>query len=82
MRLWKIAMISIDEKVVIVTGGGNGIGKAFCLALAGAGGKVCVADIDAAGAREVAAGILQGGWRGHRVRSRRFGRKRNRGDGS
>ena len=36
----------LKDKVAIVTGGANGIGKAYCLGLAREGAKVVVADID------------------------------------
>ena len=36
----------LKDKVVIVTGGGHGIGRAFCLGFGGAGARVVVADID------------------------------------
>lgn len=50
--------MDIQNRVVIVTGGGNGIGKALCLAFADAGaGHVFVADRDEVAAREVAAAI-------------------------
>jgi len=45
----------------IVTGGGSGIGKAICEAIAGEGGSVCVADIDDEAARAVAAELSAGG---------------------
>ncbi|MFQ5913438.1 MAG: SDR family NAD(P)-dependent oxidoreductase [Nitrospinota bacterium] len=54
-------MISIGDRVAIVTGGGNGIGKVFCFALAKAGGKVCVADIDDGAAQRVASEIVREG---------------------
>ena len=42
----------LKDKVVIVTGGAHGIGRAYCLGLARAGASVVIADIDkAAGAR-------------------------------
>ncbi len=44
----------LEEKVVIVTGGGHGIGKAYCKAIAREGGRVVVADIDGAAADAVA----------------------------
>lgn len=44
----------LKDKVVIVTGGGHGIGKAYCLGFAGAGARVVVADIDAHAAEKVA----------------------------
>jgi 3-oxoacyl-[acyl-carrier protein] reductase len=41
-------------KVAVVTGGGQGIGRAYCLALAAADVSVCVADINMASADETA----------------------------
>lgn len=47
--------MDLKDKVIIVTGGGNGIGRALCRRFAAEGAKaVVVADINAAGAREVA----------------------------
>jgi 3-oxoacyl-[acyl-carrier protein] reductase len=45
----------LQNKVVIVTGGGHGIGRAYCQGLAKEGAKVVAADIDAAAAQETKA---------------------------
>jgi len=50
--------MQIQGKVVVVTGGANGIGRALCRAFAAAGARaVVVADLDEAGAQKVAAEI-------------------------
>src|SRR5687767_5338595 len=49
------------EGVAIVTGGGQGIGRAFCLALASHGAKVVVADLRGDNAERVAAEIQGSG---------------------
>jgi len=52
----------LKDKVAIVTGGGNGIGLAYCLRLAAEGAKVVVADIDLPAAQGVVQRIRdQGG---------------------
>lgn len=50
-------MDRLTNRVVIVTGGANGIGRWYCLALADAGARVVVADLDGEGAASVAAAL-------------------------
>jgi 3-oxoacyl-[acyl-carrier protein] reductase len=47
----------LKDRVVIVTGGAHGIGKAYCLGFAKAGSKVVIADIDSAAAERTATEI-------------------------
>jgi len=58
----------LDGKVGIVTGAASGIGRATAHALAREGARVVVADIDAAGAKQVAAEITDAG--GHAIAHR------------
>jgi 3-oxoacyl-[acyl-carrier protein] reductase len=51
----------MDEKIVVVTGGGNGIGRAYCQGIAKEGGAVVVADINGAAAEAVAKAIADSG---------------------
>jgi meso-butanediol dehydrogenase / (S,S)-butanediol dehydrogenase / diacetyl reductase len=51
----------VQDRVVVVTGGAGGIGAAACHAIAAEGGKVVVADLDAAAARSVADAIAEDG---------------------
>ena len=52
----------LKDKVVIVTGGGHGIGRAYCLGIGREGGKAVVADLDGAAAEKVAREVQdQGG---------------------
>jgi 3-oxoacyl-[acyl-carrier protein] reductase len=47
----------LRDKVVIVTGGAHGIGKAYCLGFAKAGARIVIADIDRAAAERTVAEI-------------------------
>jgi meso-butanediol dehydrogenase / (S,S)-butanediol dehydrogenase / diacetyl reductase len=51
----------VQDRVVVVTGGAGGIGAAGCRAIAAEGGKVIVADLDAAAAQNVAQAIVAEG---------------------
>lgn len=53
--------ISLKDQAAIVTGGGAGIGRAICIALAAHGAKVLAADMSLTGAEETAAKIKEMG---------------------
>ncbi len=49
----------LKDKVVIVTGGAHGIGKAYCLGFGRAGARVVLTDIDGEAAAHVASQVIQ-----------------------
>ena len=49
--------MKLKDKAAIVTGAGQGIGRAIALELAGEGAKVCVADLNPETAKKTAAEI-------------------------
>jgi len=53
--------IDFTGQVAVVTGGGGGIGRAVCLALAAAGAKVLVVDLDRGAAEATAAQVAAAG---------------------
>jgi NAD(P)-dependent dehydrogenase (short-subunit alcohol dehydrogenase family) len=57
----------MTSKVVVITGGASGIGRATALAFARQGTKVVIGDIDLAGAKDTVAGSRRGLAR-HRTR--------------
>ena len=56
-------LMGIEDRVVIVTGGGKGIGGVYCRRLAEAGARIVVADIDAEANESTAAEIEAAGGR-------------------
>lgn len=52
----------LKDKIVIVTGGGHGIGKAYCLGFGKSGARVAVADIDKPAADQVAGEMTRNGF--------------------
>ena len=52
-------LFRLDDRVAIVTGGAKGIGLSYSTALAEAGAKVVVADIDSGAVRETAARLTE-----------------------
>jgi 3-oxoacyl-[acyl-carrier protein] reductase len=58
---------ALPAEPVVVTGGGQGLGRAFCRALASAGAQVAVADVAVEKAQSVAEEIVAAGGRAHPV---------------
>ena len=55
------SIFSLEDKVIVVTGGAGGIGEAMCIALANAGGNVIICDISLKAAEKLAAQIVEQG---------------------
>lgn len=55
------AMLGLQGKVAVVTGGGSGLGREFCLELAKEGVRVVAADVNTAGAEETARLVTDAG---------------------
>jgi 3-oxoacyl-[acyl-carrier protein] reductase len=55
------AMARLQDRVIIVTGGAHGIGRAYCEGLAREGARVVVADLDPEGAEAVVKALGAGG---------------------
>ena len=54
-------IFGLSGRVAVVTGGASGIGRAVAEVLASAGARVVVGDLNAAGAKETAVAIREGG---------------------
>ena len=61
--------MELSDQVAIVTGAGQGIGKAAALALAAAGAHVVASDINGASAEETAAAIAASGRRARAIQA-------------
>jgi len=62
-------MSRLSGRSVIVTGGGHGIGKAYCRRLAAEGASVAIAELDGDAAQEVARELTEAGGRAVAVRT-------------
>jgi NAD(P)-dependent dehydrogenase (short-subunit alcohol dehydrogenase family) len=62
-------MKDIAGKTAVVTGAGSGIGRGICVALANAGARVVVSDVDGAGADAVAEELTSAGHQAISVRT-------------
>src|ERR1700721_1884926 len=56
-------MPSLNDRVVLLTGGATGIGRAIALDMAAAGATVAIGDTNADGGQQTAEGILSPGGR-------------------
>jgi NAD(P)-dependent dehydrogenase (short-subunit alcohol dehydrogenase family) len=54
------SMISLDNKVVVITGAGSGIGRALAIQAARHGARIALSDVDEVGLAETAR--LSGAW--------------------
>ena len=61
---------NLEDRTVIITGGGKGIGKVYAQEFAKAGARVVAADIDEAAAKAVAEALAAQGFAGARARHR------------
>ena len=61
--------MKLADKVIVVTGGAGLLGREFCAAIATAGAKVVVADLDVAAAEQVVTGIKE---TGHHAEAAKF----------
>jgi NAD(P)-dependent dehydrogenase (short-subunit alcohol dehydrogenase family) len=57
--------LGLEGKVVLITGGASGMGRAACLAFAREGSRVIVVDIDEEGAQQTVEGIQAAGSEGY-----------------
>ena len=55
-------MARLQDRVIIVTGGAHGIGRAYCEGLAREDARIVVADIDGAGAEAAVKALSAGGY--------------------
>ena len=58
-------MRRLEDRVIVVTGGGRGIGRATALRMASEGARVVIADFDHEGAQSAAAEVQQKGGKAH-----------------
>jgi NAD(P)-dependent dehydrogenase (short-subunit alcohol dehydrogenase family) len=61
MNMTCLDLFKLDDKAALVTGGGSGLGKAMSVALAEAGARVAVCDLNLETAQQTASVISEGG---------------------